>query len=410
MTDKHVTDLLSQQVPSFDAEPSDWMDVMRRVRAHRRRRATLTVVIAAGFVLMLPPVGLAERVVDWFHGSPATPEVRKAIERPAEVPQPVFELLREQPGVDASRASGVLEIETSRGPIRLWSAPREDGGACAFIEVGVLQGRAVGSEACHPPIRNERVHISADLRPIDVQMEKNGLIFALVFGWKPGIDVEIAWSDGSRSRLPVTDGYALAEVKAGVNPIAASAVRGKLVLSTLSLVPPQPIPTPPASAYRVVAQATTFDGRKVTLSVASSGGKPCEQIEVSGASGSSASGGCGDVGGPITVNSDLSAGVLFGRVTVPAEELRIHFQDGGQADVAVTEGVSSSTPSNHRISSPGISPYGSKRWAATARSWQPRPSHDEIEYSVPPPMGSGDRMSACVSVLSPVGPRRRRRE
>jgi len=339
MTDKQVSELLGQRVPTFDGEPPDWMDVMRRVRVHRRRRTTLAVVIAAGFVLMLPPVGLAERLVDWFHGSPATPEVRKAIERPDDVPQPVFELLRQQPGVDASRATGVLQIETSRGPVRLWSAPSEDGGACAFIEVGIQDGRAVGSEACHPPIRSDRMQISADLRPIDLRLEENGLIFAIVFGWKAGIDVEIAWSDGSRSRLPVTDGYALAEVKAGVDPIAASAVRGKRILSTLSLVPPQPIPTPPASAYRDVARATTFDGRRVTLSVASSDGKPCEQIEVSGTSGSSASGGCGDMSGPMTVNSDLDAGVLFGRVTVPAKKLRIRFQDGDHADVSVTSGV-----------------------------------------------------------------------
>ena len=339
MTDKQVAELLGQRVPPFDAEPADWMDVMRRVRVHRRRRATLAVVIAAGLVLMLPPVGLAERLVDWFHGAPATPQVRRALERPEDVPQPVFELLREQPGVDASRASGVLEIETSRGPIRLWAAPREDGGACAFIEVGVLQGRAVGSEACHPPIRSDRVQISADLRPIDLRMEENGLVFALVFGWKPGIDVEIAWSDGSRSRLPVTDGYALAEVKADLDPIAASAIRGKRVLSTLSLIPPQPIPTPPASAYRVVAQATTFDGRKVTLRIASSDGKPCEQIEVSGTSGGSTSGGCGDVSGPITVNSDLDAGVLFGRVTVPAKQLRIQFEDGDRTEVSVSNEV-----------------------------------------------------------------------
>ncbi len=339
MTDQRVSELLNERVPPFDDEPSDWLDVMRRVHGHRRRRTTLAVVIAAGFVLMLPPVGLAERLVDWFRGSPATPEVRRAIERPDGVPQPVFELLRKQPGVDASRATGVLAIETSRGPIRLWSAPREDGGACAFIDVGVRAGRAVGSEACHPPIRSDRVQLSADLRPIDLKLQENGLIFALVFGWKPGVEVEIAWSDGSRSRLPVTDGYALAEVKADVDPIAASAVRGTSVLSTQSLVPPQPIPTPPASAYRVVARATTFDGRKATLSVASSAGKSCERIEVRGKSGSSSSGGCGDVGGPITVNSDLDAGILFGRVTVPAEELRIRFEDGDQDGVLVVDDV-----------------------------------------------------------------------
>jgi hypothetical protein len=339
MSDKQLTELLDERVPSFDAEPPDWTDVMRRVHVRRQRRTTLAVVIAAGLVLMLPPVGLAERLVDWFHGSPGTPEVRRAFERPKDVPQPVFELLRDQPGVDASRAAGVLEITTSRGPIRLWSAPREDGGACAFIEVGVQDGRAVGSEACHPPIRNDRVQISADLRPIDLRFEENGLIFAIVFGWKPGMSVEIAWSDGSRSRLPVTDGYALAEVKADVDPVAASAVRGERVLSTLSLVPPQAVPAPPASAYHVVAQAATFDGRKAILSIASSDGKPCQRLEVRGQSGSSASSGCGDVSGPIEVNSDLDAGVLFGWVTVPARQLRIRFQDGDQAEIAVKDGV-----------------------------------------------------------------------
>ncbi len=43
--------------------------------------------------------------------------------------------------------------------------------------------------------------------------------------------------------------------------------------------------------------------------------------------------------GPITVNSDLDAGVLFGRVSVSAEQLRIRFQDGDHADVSVTSGV-----------------------------------------------------------------------
>jgi hypothetical protein len=340
MTDAQLKTFLAEQVPSYGAEPPDWMDVMRRARAHRRRRAALAIGIAAGFVLMLPPVGLAERLVDWFHGTPATPEVRRAMEKPHDVPSPVFELFREQPDVDASRTSGILELETSRGRVRLWSAPREDGGACAFIEVGARSGRAIGSEACHPPIRTDRVQISADLRPIDLQLEENGLIFALVFGWQPGIEVEIGWSDGSRSRLPVTDGYALAEVKPDADPTTASAVRGSSVLSTLSLVPPKPIPTPPASDYRVVARATTFDGRRVTLAVATSGGKPCEQIEVSGQSGGgSTSGGCGDPGGPVTVNSDLGAGVLFGRVAVAAKTLRIHYEDGERTEVRVTEGV-----------------------------------------------------------------------
>jgi len=290
-------------------------------------------------VLMLPPAGLAERLVDWFRGTPATPEVRRAIERPQDVPPPVFELFRELPEVDAAETRGVLELETSRGPVRLWSAPTADGGACAFIEVGVLHGRAVGSEACHPPVRASRVQISADLRPIDLRLEQNELVFALVFGWEPGIAVEIGWSDGTTSRLPVTDGYALAEVKPGTEPVAASAVRGDRVLSTLSLVPPEPIPVPPDDAYRTVARATTFDGRRVTLAVATADGRLCERIEVEDGSGGSGSGGCGAVGGPITVNADLSAGIIFGRVAVPAKTLRIRFEGGANAEVRVTEGV-----------------------------------------------------------------------
>jgi hypothetical protein len=186
--------------------------------------------MAGSALLALPPAGLGERLVDWFRGVPATRDVRKAIES-NNVPPPIFELLRKQPDVDASKARGVLAIQTSRGRVRLWSAPRDDGGACAFIEVGVREGRAVGSTACHPPTRSGQVQISADLRPIDLELQENRLVFAKVFGWKPGIEVVITWSDRSRSRLPVTDGYALAEVKDEAEPVEAYAVRGEAILS-----------------------------------------------------------------------------------------------------------------------------------------------------------------------------------
>jgi hypothetical protein len=338
MIDERVTALLEESVPDFEGAPANWSDVVRRVRRHRRRRVAVGVALVAGFaVLVLPPAGLGERLIDWFRGTPAPPEVREAIERPNDVPPPVFELLRERPEIEASKARGVLAIQTSRGPVRLWAAPQKDGGACAFIQVGVRDGRAVGSEACHPPIRQRTVRISADLRPIDARLQEDGLVFAIVFGWKRGIDVIVTWSDRSRSRVPVTDGYALTEVKAGAEAVEAYAVRGSAILSAQALPSPRPPAMPALDApYRVVAEATTFDGRRVTLAITTAGGKPCERIEVADSGGGS---GCGDVTEPVTVNADLSAGVLFGRVVVPAKTLRILFEDGDRATVPVTEGA-----------------------------------------------------------------------
>lgn len=345
MIDERVTAVLDESVPTFDEEAANWDDVVRRVRRQRRRRATVGIGVFAGLVLLaVPPAGLGERLVDWFRGAPATPEVRRAIES-TNVPPPVFELLRKQPEVDASKARGVLALQTSRGQVRLWSAPRDDGGACAFIEVGVRDGRAVGSTACHPPLRPREVVISADLRPIDLELQENRLVFAMVFGWKPGIEVVITWSDRSRSRLPVTDGYALTEVKEKAEPVEAYAVRGEAILSAQAFPWSRPTASPRQELpYRVVARDTTFDGRRVTLKVRTAYGQLCERIEIVGPSGRSGSGGCQRAGrvtrgtSSIAFRLDLRAAIFSGRVTVRAKTLRILFEDGARTTVPVTEG------------------------------------------------------------------------
>ena len=337
MTDDGFVTLLDGFVAPFDDDVSDWPDVIDRVRRRHRRQVATSLALVAGIVLLLSPAtGLGERLLDVFRGSPATPAVKRAIGVSDAVPPPVLELLRADPAVDVTKARGVMEITTSRGPVRLWEAPRADGGACAFIEVGIDNGRAGGSEACHPPAASSHVQISADLRPIDLQLTQTDLFFAIVFGWQPGIEVEVDWSNGSHLRLPVVDGYALVEVPHGAHPQVAAAVRGATRLSTQSFDAPAPIPMPADSAFTTVATATAYDGTKVTLSVAVSRGKRCVRVNAVDSSDAS----CGDPPStPIGVNANLHSAILFGEVQVPAVSLRFTFQDGDQARVPVEDGV-----------------------------------------------------------------------
>lgn len=337
MTDDGFAALLHGTVASFEDDAPDWPDVIKRVRRRRRRQAVTSLVLVAGVVLLLSPAtGLGERLLDVFRGSLATPAVKRALGASDRVPPPVLQLLRSDPAVDVSKAHGVMEITTTRGPVRLWEAPRADGGACAFIEVGIEEGRAVGSEACHPPVALSHVQISADLRPIDLQLMQNDLFFAIVFGWKPGIEVTVDWSDGTHSRLPVVDGYALVEVPHGAQPKAAAAVRGTTTLSTQSFEAPAPIPFPADSAFTTVATVTAYDGARVTLGVAESSGKQCIRV----ATRDSSDGSCGNPGSsPIVVNANLHSAILFGEVQVPAVSLRFTFQDGDHASAPVEHGV-----------------------------------------------------------------------
>lgn len=337
MTDDGFVALLHATVASFEDDAPGWPDVITRVRRRRRRQAVSSLVLLAGVVLLLSPAtGLGERLLDVFRGSPATPAVKRAIGASDRVPPPVLELLRSDPTVDVSKARGVMEITTSRGPVRLWEAPRADGGACTFIEVGIEEGRAAGSEACHAPVPSSRVQISADLRPIDLQLTHNDLFFALVFGWKPGIEVEVEWSNGTHSRLPVVDGYALVEVPHGAQPKAAAAVHGTTTLSTQSFEAPAPIPFPSDSAFTTVATVTAYDGTTVTLGVAESSGKQCIRV----AARDSSDGSCGDPGSsPIVVNANLHSAILFGEVQVPAVTLLFTFQDGDHGSAPVEHGV-----------------------------------------------------------------------
>ena len=337
MTDDRFATLLDGAVASFDDEASDWPDVLARVRRRRLRQTVISAALIAGIVLLLSPAtGLGQRLLDVFRGLPATPAVKRALGANDRLPPPVLELLRSDPAVDASKARGVMEVTTSRGLVRLWEAPRADGGACAFIDVGIENGRAVGSEACHPPVASSHVQISADLRPIDLQLMQNDLFFAIVFGWKPGVDVEVDWSNGTHSRLAVVDGYAVVEVPHGAQPSVASAVRGTTRLSTQSFETPPPIPFPAESAFTTVVTVTAYDGTKVTLGVAESNGKRCIRV----GEGDSIDGSCGDPPStPIGVNENLHSAILFGEVQVPAVSLRFTFQDGDHVSAPVQDGV-----------------------------------------------------------------------
>ena len=127
----------------------DFADVLRRasrisIRPEPRKRPrdyrlwgarpVLAAAIVVG-VLAGAGVGIAAGV-GAFEGTPAPPDVSTNFTQlnkmaDAAIQQGISATL---PQVDASKAHGVIEIQTPDGPQDLWAAPNDQGGQCYFID------------------------------------------------------------------------------------------------------------------------------------------------------------------------------------------------------------------------------------------------------------------------------------
>jgi hypothetical protein len=129
MTDVHLDSLLDELVA---AEPRErWNDVRSRARRSRRRYATVVATLA---VLVLTPATWA--AVDAFEGTPAPPDVSTSFTRLNSLANRAIQqgIAGRWPEADASKARGVIEIQTADGPEDIWSAPSNQGGRCYFID------------------------------------------------------------------------------------------------------------------------------------------------------------------------------------------------------------------------------------------------------------------------------------
>lgn len=211
MMDAHLDGLLDELVT---AEPREqWKDVLGRARRSRRR---YTTVVAALAVLVLAPATWA--AVDAFEGTPAPPSVvenflqwdARAAALSAARAQAGF--TAQVPAADASKAHGVLRLQTGDGPLDLWAAPGlNDGGTCLFIGWESDLDRpygAYGFGGCEPETPADGREIAwgeVNLPPLHPSY---WILSGYVYG--DANTVEVVFADGGTTTLPVVERFFMA--------------------------------------------------------------------------------------------------------------------------------------------------------------------------------------------------------
>jgi hypothetical protein len=198
MTDAYLDGLLDELVT---AEPRErWNDVLGRARRSRRRY--IAVVAAIGTLVLVPATWAA---VSAFEGTPAPRSIQQNfVEWNASAVQLSQSGFRKAvPHADASKAHGVLQLQTNDGPLDLWAAPELNGnGRCWFVgwdsELNGPNGPR-GVNSC----------TQTDAQPFnwmgwnDANHPSYTVLIGSVNGSETTLDVTLA--DGSTTTLPVVE-------------------------------------------------------------------------------------------------------------------------------------------------------------------------------------------------------------
>jgi hypothetical protein len=197
MTD-YLDHLLDELVPA-EQNTGSWNDVLDRARRSRRR---YTVLVAAVAALVLAPAAWA--AVNAFEGTPA-PQVIQQNFSPytrATINPTTGAILDFLPAANASKAHGVLQLQTSDGPLDLWAAPETDGnGTCWFVgwESDIGTDHAIGNGSC-------RTSNDAAITPEtynDASHPSYTVLVGSVTGSETTLDVTL--TDGNTTTLPVAE-------------------------------------------------------------------------------------------------------------------------------------------------------------------------------------------------------------
>ena len=205
MSETYLDGLLDELLT---AEPQEeWSDVLRRARRARRRWMALAAV--AGALVVAPAAWAA---VNAFEGTPAPQVIQQHFDVHMVTVDPQNGFITNVPGADASKAHGVLQLDTSNGLFDLWAAPESDGtGKCWFVgwESEMSGDHAVGYGSCTqvndaaiaPQTYSEASHPSYTV------------LVGSVSGSETTLDVTLA--DGSTTTLRVVEHLFLGALPAG---------------------------------------------------------------------------------------------------------------------------------------------------------------------------------------------------
>jgi hypothetical protein len=262
----------------------------------------------------------------------------------------------QQPGseVIASKARGVLAIETSVGSVYLWVAPTRGGGFCYLIDVEantLPDGSPNGRGGCSPrPLPSDEPFVTGPAQGGGVT--RRGFLRLLDGRVGPTVaSVEVRFADGDSKELRPVDGFYLRELRAGEEPAMVIArdrdgrELGRRLMRSLLQRRPSKIPQP-VGPYRTLIEIETSWGYPMSFAVApGAGGTVCTQIRYRGGR----SGGCGGrqpdtdeiwVGHSLWNETDDRKPVLVlqGPVGQSIERLELEYRDGGRTTVPIVEG------------------------------------------------------------------------
>jgi hypothetical protein len=112
--------------------------------------------------------------------------------------------------VDASKAHGVIEIQTADGPQDLWAAPNDQGGVCWFIDFandpaqnGVQPGFGNCETSTTPPPSNMTIDVPGWAVTHPSLSTFDGRVYV------DAATVQLTLADGSTANLPVVEGFFL---------------------------------------------------------------------------------------------------------------------------------------------------------------------------------------------------------
>ncbi len=200
----------------------------RRPNGHRRW-SVRSVLAAAAVIAVLAGAGVAiAAAVGAFEGTPAPADVSTNFEQLNRFADAAIQqgFSTKLPQTDASKAHGVVEIQTSDGPEDLWAAPDDQGGQCYLIDwandpVGQdgSKGGINGCEQSPPPPSNISfgdvwVYAHPDMTTV------YGSVYV------PASTVQITLDDGSTVTLPVVENLFLGSVPKAASVDKATAFNG----------------------------------------------------------------------------------------------------------------------------------------------------------------------------------------
>jgi hypothetical protein len=226
MTDVYLDDLLDELVA---AEPRDrWNDVLRRARRARRRYVAAVASIAA---LVVVPAAWA--ISHAFEGKPAPQSIKSAFQESNKMATMFAKALgRRQPRAIASKAHGVIQVQTADGALDLWAAPATGGGTCYFDgwESDVHKTSAFGESSCIPGSA-ERTRSAAHSLNISWGGDYAHREYEVLKGYafRGATTVRLRLSDGRTKTLPVVEGLFLGAIRRGENSLRSH--RGIRVVS-----------------------------------------------------------------------------------------------------------------------------------------------------------------------------------